>query len=294
MKRFLCFLLIILFSLSGCSSTQLHNTISEIVGEEEKVVHTMDQVGYGEIVEESDASRNGNDSETENAADSEPETDPEVQIIDGMTVIIRGCGESFDGYVIYDDKSGEKTTREVRGTEGIIYTLNSVTVYDNFYDSGVELNDSITEPDGSLNDYNTNLIDKSSFILAEMSATYTAPSGGENQVTVHTGSDFEVEYFEEFTSDKLIEDMFNNVYYYPNYKWFSIGEQNQAERDKIQSTKGSHNFVISDGETVNFKIGVFAAKELVDTKNIYLCINWFPPYFFKNYNHKYFALFPDE
>ena len=232
-KKIVILLLIsIILLFSGCSVTELNDMLK---GEEpkDKVMQVEDQVGFGTIVEESESEAESEISESNvsESSISEEETDPEIQKKDAMNVLIKSVGESHTGYVIYDEKIDDEIVRTVRGTEGVTYTLNSVTVYESLEESGITLNESILEPDGELSIYTVKKDEIAEFIVADMSATYVAPKDGENPAIVYTSSDFFIDYFTEdlkegFEERKRVGEITNN----PVYTWFEVDEEHRVNR----------------------------------------------------------------
>lgn len=293
MKRMFILLITIALIFSGCSATSLNEAIKNTVSEDVKVMQVENQIDLGILVDDGSGEKEKSEKgDISGSSDVETTIDPEVQKIDGMNVIIKGIGESIPGYVKYDEKMFDGTLeRQLRGTEGITYTLNSVNIYENLEESGVLLNESILEPNGELNDYKKILNETADFIVVEMSATYIALEG-EETVTVYTSSDFAATYFDEKLLEDYEERLIAGDIRDPNYIWFEVDEEHKVKSEN-EYGKNAYNFIIRDGETVDFRIGVFSPKELIDNENIYLCINWFPPAFFRDYNHKYFALYPE-
>ena len=291
MKKTIILMLVILMAMSGCGITQINDSIMDNVSTEDKVMQIEDQIDLGAVVEDGKNNKSTVENNSE-VGENEADIDPDLKRFDNMNVIIRGVGGSHSGFVKYDEKLYDGTVeRKIKGTEGITYTLNSVNIYENLEESGIVLNESILEPNGELNEYKKVLNATGDFIVAEMSATYIALEGGEETVTVHTSRDFLATYFDEKLlegfEERLIAGDINNPY----YNWFEVDEVHKIKSEEWG--KGSHDFKISNGETVNFRIGVFAPKELIENENIYLCVNWFPRGFFRDYTHKYFALFPE-
>ena len=125
MMKYILLALIYCLFLSACSVTKLNNTINNEMNNESKVMQIEDQVNIGTIIDDKESENQTND----NNSESESEINPEIQRIDRMNVIIRGVGGSFPGFVKYNEKLHDGTTEEkIRGTEGITYTLNSVTL----------------------------------------------------------------------------------------------------------------------------------------------------------------------
>ena len=243
----------------------------------------MDQVGYGEVVESN--------------TDEEPEETEEATVKIGKnTAIVKGIGETFEGYVIYNEEVDGKTVRTVRGTEGVEYTLNSVEFYDNFFDSGVELNTTITDMNGNITDITKNSIENNKFILVELTATYNAPAGGPDKVEVSVDPDLMPDYDENKMSDDWLDRYSEirdkkNMVSLPHLAYFSDPPKGDTDLD---INHDSYDFYLNDGESKTFKIGIMCWEEFIETENVYLCVNWFPPFYLKGYIHKYFALFPEE
>jgi len=290
MKKYIIVILIILFILNGCSATNLNDTLLNNINSEEKVMQPEDQVDLGTVVEDEIKS----ESTTEEKED-EADIDPDLKRIDNMNVTIKGVGDSYQGFVKYDEKLYDGTIeRKIRGTEGVYYTLTSVNIYESIEESGIELNKTILDNEGNIDKFVKSKDEIADFIVVEMSAVYDKPAGGEDKVIVYTTSDLSPAFFEDNLKegfyDRIHSGEINNN---PVYAWFDVDE---AHRVKIDNDKGKNlfNFYISEGEVVNFKIGIFTPRELIETDNIYLCINKFVRGFLRNYTHKYFALLPEE
>ena len=295
MKKTIILMLVVLMTLSGCSIKQINDNIMGAVSGEDKVMQPEGQTDMGTVIEGDGISENLTESVSVDNDINENVSESDVKRIDNKNVVIKGIGDSFLGFVKYDEKLFDGTIeRNVRGTEGVTYTLKSVNIYENIEESGIIPNNTIINKDGEIEDYVKSRDEIADFIVAEMIATYDKPAGGEDKVVVYTSGDLRPAYFEDNLNegfyDRIHSGKINNN---PDYIWFEVDEDHRVKIDN-DSGKNLYNFYVSDGEEVTFRVGIFVPKELIETKNIYLCVNWFPYAYFREYNHKYFALFPQE
>ena len=101
-------------------------------------------------------------------ADSAPETSAA-----GETEI-KGTGESISGYKSFTIHYEDDTESAIqRGVEGLTYTLEGVQVFDSIKDAGVDMYGCTVDSEDILG---------LPFVLVELKADYTAPTGGEGEV----------------------------------------------------------------------------------------------------------------
>ncbi|MBP3323150.1 MAG: hypothetical protein J6M16_03050 [Clostridia bacterium] len=204
MKRFdlkilklLCLMLTIMLVFSGCSATAINDAIMDAVSKDD-VVHEYSEPGAFVIEDETESTSDNSASESsadENKQEVENEQEVKERIIrsdDNKETIIKGLNESYPGYV----RVNRKDNIECIGTDGTTLTLRSVEIYDSFYGSGLELNSSILEPDGTLNEFCKNMLNISSFILVDMEITYVAPAENEGGDAIFDFNQFVARWIE--------------------------------------------------------------------------------------------------
>ena len=282
MKRYsiISLLIVIVLIFSGCSVTSLNNTLEGVTENGQAVVS---QTTIGKYIE----------SESEDTDNSTIESDakPDNE---------KGIGESFDAEVNYETKEGVMT----RGTTGLRYTLNAVEVFDNFFESGEDIDacghfhnwDYENNCWGELNESGKRIIPINNFILIEMTATYSAPEDGKAEIDVRLLEDVYATYKNEKMPEGWFDEFIalreqNTPVMEPVMYWFS---EPVLEDDGYNIVHDGFCFKLKDGESRTFKIGVYCWDKFIEYKNVYLSIQHFNPGTIDGYDGRYFAIFPEE
>lgn len=187
----------------------------------------------------------------------------------------KGIGESFPAYAQYTDSEGELIET---GIDGLEYTLNDVIVYDSITEAPITRDECMEVEEESLNG--------NSFILVDMTAKYTAPEQGEDEV-IATTTDLTAIYMDGKGNDNFEErKSINNLPPYPIY--FSAHPKKGDER--LDYEHNYFSYIIKNGETLNFKLGILTGKEFIESKNIIIMVNGQDTYV-EGYPYQYFDLF---
>ena len=266
MKFLIC--LCVLLILSGCSYSAFEDSLRGNLNEAQDRIEEM-------ITPDSDE----NKQETEIVNGVEVNVDkPEKE--KNEDIIFKSVGESFSGYELYKYSS---TITEDIGTKGLVYTLNSVRVYDSFYEA--ELGDTAHLCDNPVE------LENNRFILLDMKAEYTAPSEDKTEV-IASVTDLEAKNIIGVKRNDNNEERLKNMSPYVAYFSHAVTESG----GELDPNHQKFSYIIKDGETFEFKIGIIAGKEFVDNKDVYLSVNYVPKEgteYIDGYKYKYFILFPE-
>ena len=186
------------------------------------------------------------------------EVGPASEPTDKTETETKGTGESISGYksftIHYED--GTETAIE-RGVEGLTYTLEGVQVFDSIKDAGVDMYGCTVDSEDILG---------LPFVLVELKADYTAPAGGEGEVIADAN-----DLTPMIQMDRLEE---GSEPAFPVLGYFSLRPK---EGDaKLDSQHQAFCYIIKDGESVTFQLGVFCDQTLLDAKDLYLEVNAVP------------------
>ena len=288
-KRICCAvtILIIMIIFTACSIREFNDSIESTILNTTESGDTEKGTDYyknpqAELPSETESISEAESSEYEQNSVSSSEIDDRVILINfGEEAILKGVGETFDAFVYYIEDGKEV----VKGAEGVTFTLNSVKTYDNFYDAGVELNASITEPDGSLSEFTQREIEVSSFILVEFTALYTAPEGVASECVC------DIEELQAVWIDRKMDSNYN--YVFPPYMdW--LNKPSTGDDDIADAEDNKYRVTLKDGEAYIFEVGIFADPKYIEDNNVYLMVNYVPSNYIEGYKHKYFELFPSD
>ena len=180
---------------------------------------------------------------------------------------------------------------ECIGTEGIYITLDKVNLYDNYYASGLKfedlpkyeqeyLNGGRDETDAAYHakkSYETN-----NFVLLDLTAEYIAPEGAPETVKVYANN-LVVHSFVGDEYDELYDSIIMWEEWYPGVVYRSV----DYDED------GLSYFTISNGEKVNFQVGIKLSDKFIDAHNVFLCTDGHNPQM-EDFVYFLFDLFPEE
>ena len=275
MKRYsiISLLIVIVLIFSGCSATAINDTLKDSNNESKVVV---EQTIMGKYVE--------SESETE-ISKSDTETNNE-----------KGIGEELDASIDIERPDG---TKDTIGAKGLRYTINSYEIYDNWWETGLELNSDMLGYDFETGEYSLTESSKEIYtinkcIIVDITATYNAPEGGRDEVEFHPATDIvpwakkENLWGEEFVS--LREQ--NILVVYPQICYLSTvppPEKGVYIDDDIKLA-----VFLKDGETLNFQIGIFCWEGFIEYKDILLQMSNINPDSIEGYDGVYFNFFPEE
>lgn len=186
------------------------------------------------------------------------EVGPDSEPTDKTETVTKGTGESISGYksftIHYED--GTETAIE-RSVEGLTYTLEGVKVFDSIEDAGVDMYGCTVDSEDIL---------ARPFVLAELKADYTAPAGGELEVIADAN-----DLTPLLLTDKLEA---GSEPAFPALGYFSL--RPKEGDSKLDSQHQAYCYLIKDGESVTFQLGIFCDRALIDAKNLYLEVNAVP------------------
>lgn len=186
------------------------------------------------------------------------EAGPASEPFGGTEPETKGTGESISGYKSFTIHYEDGTESDIeRGVAGLTYTLEGVKVYDSIEDAGVDMYGCTTDSADIL---------ARPFVLVELKADYTAPAGGELEVIADAN-----DLTPLLLTDKLET---GSEPAFPALGYFSLRPK---EGDaKLDSQHQAYCYIIKDGESVTFQLGVFCDRALIDAKNLYLEVNAVP------------------
>ena len=275
MKRnsIICLLIVIVLIFSGCSATAINDTLKDS-NNESKV--DVEQTVIGKYVE--------SESETE-ISKSDTEKDDE-----------KGIGEELDASIDIERPDG---TKETIGAKGLRYTINSFEIYDNWWETGLELNSDMLGYDFETGEYSLTEGSKEIYtvnkcIIVDITATYNAPKGGREEVEFHPASEIvpmtkkDDQWNDEFVSLRK-QDI---LVVYPQIRYLSTvppPEKGVYIDDDIKLA-----VFLKDGETLNFQIGIFCWEGFIEYKDILLQMSNINPDSIEGYDGVYFNFFPEE
>lgn len=195
------------------------------------------------------------------------------------SIEFKGVNETIPGYFEYIDSEGKTFTI---GTNGITYTLRNVEIFDSIYKSGVDLYGCTIE--------NQDFLDNNAFVLVTLSAEYTAPLDGPEEI-IASATVFNGAYLTGCGNDNF-EDRADGKILEPVVVYFS--ERPSKNDQQLDYQHQAFSYVIRDGETFTFQVGMLAAEEFIKTQNLYLSVNAISSGIVKDYPYKYFVLFPNR
>lgn len=173
----------------------------------------------------------------------------------------KGIGETFSAYKKYAVDVGDGSPFEnEKGNEGLTYTLKGVAAYTSIYDADVDMY-------GCMFADNDDLIKNNAFILIDIQASYTAPAEGEKQIIADAG-----ELSGEALESKMTQQNADGLW--PTLAYFSMRPK---EDDPLLNYQHQmFCYIIQDGETISFQVGLICAQDYIDDKNVFLEVNAIP------------------
>lgn len=189
----------------------------------------------------------------------------------------KGAGESFSAYKKYT-VNGESEIE--KGNEGLTYTLKGVTAYASMHDADVDLY-------GCMLADKEDFIRNNAFILIDIQASYTAPAEGETEIIADAGQ-LSGTCLEEKMTQQAAEGI------RPMLVYFSM--RPKEDDPKLDYQHQMFCYIIQDGESIDFQVGLFCAQEYIDDKNVFLEVNEVPSIDGEvtgDTTRKLFVLFPE-
>ncbi|MBE6731811.1 MAG: hypothetical protein E7564_09000 [Ruminococcaceae bacterium] len=291
--RIFAVLLVALFTLSGCSYVKFEESLKTAIKETESEydpfegMEALDASDYNEIL----GTESNSQAESETEADeevsessvSEPQKENNDRIVYtryGTEVVpmkLIEVGETCSNVTLWQDYEGNVFHN---GTPGVSFTLNSVEVYDNFYEAGVD-------PYGLSSD-NEYSLRENAFILLEFTAKYEGTENSKDRIMVYTG-DIYAFYIQEKVNDYHRAGGIDSRE--PYITWFSDRpEKDDPELDYIHQ---GTSFMINKGEEFTFQLGVKAGHEYIKNKNVFIQMGYINPKV-KGASWTAYEIFPDE
>lgn len=303
--RLLSMALAILIMLSGCSYMQFEKNIRDTISDmqpERNEFEGWEAVYYDDDISSSEGSSESS-SESSLVSSSESESGnkseniaKEEELPENVIYATYGniafpmklmqIGESCKNVTNWRDYSGNVFHN---GTPGVTFTLNSVEVYDNFFDSGL---DTYGVSPFELSSREIDNLRANAFIVLEITAKYEVPEDARQRVMVPN----EIEPFSldakgvlEYYKDGGRESRMEGGV--PYVKYFSLRPKpDDPELDYIHECL---SFMISNGEEITYKLGIIAGHEYVERKNIFIRMGWINPKV-PGAMWNVYEIFPDE
>ena len=196
-------------------------------------------------------------------------------------IMFKGIGETFEGWIKISDGEYEN----VRGTEGVYYTLNSVQIYDS-------INDAELDPNGTIAMESKEVLDNNTFILCDFTAYYEKPENG-NDTVRGSADQFIPEFLLEKSEDKTLYEQETELENFVPYVVYCSDMPKGDDQELLNSNQG-FRYVINDGESFNFQVGLVAGEKFTNDNNVYLMINYVPGGYLEDYTYKFFTLYPEN
>lgn len=176
----------------------------------------------------------------------------------------KGIGETFSAYKKYaiDFGAGEEVDPLVneKGNEGLTYTLKDVTAYASIHDADVDMY-------GCMFSENDDFIKNNAFILIDIQASYTAPEEGEKQIIADAG-----ELSGTVLESKMTGQTPDGLW--PMLVYFSM--RPKEDDPLLDSRHQMFSYIIQDGETIDFQVGLICSQDYIDDQNVFLEVNEVP------------------
>ena len=266
MNKKICFFVIIVISifLCGCSYTKFEENIRDNFFGEEVYTETG---ATGVILEDQNLQDESSISEIENGKDINEDSESSAtneMIIDtgfGDKAIVKGIGETYYAYL----KSYEYGCEVNRGYEGVYITLDSIEIFDNFYDAQVETNSYIKNDDGSISPGKQFLIDNASFIVVQLTAVYNKPEDGENEILF---SKELVATYQEDPLNPISNRNKENIIITPVTGW--LNDLPMGENEKLDPDHNRDCAILKDGIPYTYKLGIFADEYFIENEKYFL------------------------
>lgn len=174
----------------------------------------------------------------------------------------KGVGESFSAYKKYKltmDGTEEETEIE-KGNQGLTYTLKGVTAYASIYDSQVDMY-------GCALADNEDILRNNAFILIDVHASYTAPTEAAEEIIADAGQLSGI-----CLEGKMTQQAAEGIQ--PMLVYFSM--RPEEDDPKLDYQHQFFSYIIQNGESMDFQVGISCAQEYIDDKNVFLEVNEIP------------------
>lgn len=277
MNKKICFFVIIVISifLCGCSYNEIDDMLQSKIQDTKDIFVSEPPIDKIDVIDDGEQSLSSKDDL------DEQENVPKERIMvlnNGEKIQIKGIGESYANYIKYMANDNEY----INGKEGVSFTLDNVTVFDSFYEAGLDTYGLLYEDE--------EMLKGNSFILVDMTAEYIASSAENLEVIVDT-SEIIPKYLEEVGNASYVtEDRKSITNMEPISIWFS--HRPSIDDERLDYNHQFSSFYIKDGEKISFQIGIIAGKEFIEENNVFLMIGYMAFGYSENYTHKFFELFP--
>lgn len=175
-------------------------------------------------------------------------------------IIYKGVGETFSAYRKYSAIAGGAEDIIERGKDGLSYTLKGITTYSTLSEADIKWENCLFSKDNSIAMNN-------SFILIDIEASYTAPTEGDKEIIAD---------IEELSGVYLVgkKAQEETVIMEPLFVYFS--DRPTKDNPRLDYQHEGNCYIIQDGETLTFQVGLICAQEYINDKNVFLGVNEIP------------------
>lgn len=164
---------------------------------------------------------------------------------------------------LYHDVRGNEKEAMTGGINGLTWTFNSIEVFSSFYDADIE----ISETEWDTFELADKILKDNAFVLIDITAAYKAPANNKKEIIASAGSLSAV--YDETRLSRSFDDIKGSSYKHaPYFIYFS--KHPTADDKNLDPSHQYDCFYIKDGEEFNFKLGLIAASEFIDSKNIFI------------------------
>ena len=283
--RIFAVLLVALFTLSGCSYMKFEESVKDMIEEAQPSVDPFE--GWSVVTEEELMEEIISTSQTETSEKTESEsgkkkeeTAKEEELPENVICTTYGdiavpmklmqIGESCTTVTGWRDYQGNVFHN---GTPGVTFTLNSVEVYDNFFDANL---DTYGIAPLGLSQRGEDALRTNAFVLLEITAKYEVPESAKQRVMV-TNMDIEPCYIEQKVMDYyraggMESRMLGGI---PQIEYFS--HRPKPDDPELDYIHAGMSFMLNNGEELTYQLGIVAGHEYVDNNNLFLRMGWINP-----------------
>lgn len=267
---------------SETNSVSVKNETSVSQNEDKEESKNQEEVSKETAKKEENINLEMNKEETEEETDYEHiiyklNTSKKSEKISLDNLRLKGIDETFEAWVKIDN--GESI--EIRGNEGLYYTLKSVEVYENIYEA--ELSDK-----GLVILESKEILENNNFILCSFEAKYIAPEGGKEQI-LDSADQFIAKYIDSLCEGGKLDLQTVGIENMEPYTVY-CSEMPKGGVKELLNTRDGFRFAISDGESFEFKVGLIAGKSFMENNNVFLMLNYIPEGYIENYEYKFFDI----